>query len=155
MSRRLAGYDYSQPGFYFVTLCIEQRRPVFGTIADGQVSLRRPGQMAETLWVSLPRRFAHVKLDAYIFMPNHLHGIIQLTELDPTSTELRAPLGEIVRTFKAVTAYQIRHCEGTPWFAWQADYYETIIRSETALQQVRRYISENPMCWTQDKLYRR
>jgi len=128
---------------------------VFGTIADGQVSLRRPGQIAETLWVSLPRRFVHVKLDAYVFMPNHLHGIIQLTELDPTSTEPRAPLGEIVRTFKAVTAYQIRHGEGTPWFAWQADYYETVIRSETALQQVRRYIGENPLRWSQDEWYRR
>ena len=51
-------------------------------------------------------------------------------------------MGEIVRTFKAVTAYQIRHSEGTPCFAWQADYYATIIRSETVLQQVRRYMEQ-------------
>ncbi len=57
--------------------------------------------------------------------------------------------------FKAATSYHIRRAEGQPWFAWQDDYYETVIRTEEALQQIRRYIRENPVRWTQDKLYRR
>ncbi len=93
MSKRLAGYDYSQPGFYFVTICTQHHRLVFSTIVDGQVYLKGPGQMAQSVWVTLPRRFAHVKLDAYIFMPNHLHAIIALTDRDPAPVGPRAPLG--------------------------------------------------------------
>jgi len=155
MSKRLVGYDYSQPGFYFVTICTQQHRPVFGTIVDGQMSLRSSGQIAQSVWVTLPRRFAHVKLDEYVFMPNHMHAIIELTDLDPTQAGPRAALWEIVRVFKAATSYQIRRSEGKPWFAWQDDYYDTVIKTEAALQQIRQYILENPVRWTQDKLYRR
>ncbi len=155
MSKRLAGYDYSQPGFYFVTICTQQHRLAFGTIEDEQVYLKRPGQVAESIWVTLPRRYAHVKLDEYIFMPNHMHGIIEMTDLDPTHNGPRAALWEVIRVFKAATSFQIRHTEGKPWFAWQDDYYDEIIRTEVALQQIRHYIRENPMRWTQDELYRR
>jgi REP-associated tyrosine transposase len=155
MSKRLAGYDYSQPGFYFVTICTQQHRLVFGTIVDGQMFLRRPGQVAQEVWVSLPRRFENVKLDEYVFMPNHLHAIIELTDANPTYTRPRAALWDVIRVFKAATSYQIRHSESKPWFAWQDDYRDTIIRSEAALQQVRRYILENPARWSEDKLYRR
>lgn len=155
VSKRLAGYDYSQPGFYFVTICTQQHRLVFSTIMDGQVYLKRPGQIAESVWVTLPRRFAHVKLDDYVLMPNHLHAIIELTDLDPAQAKPRVPLWEIVRVFKAATTYQIRRSEGKPWFAWQEEYHDTVIRTEAALQQIRRYVLENPVRWTQDKLYRR
>ena len=76
MSKGLSGYDYSQPGFYFVTICTQQHRLVFGTIVDGQVALKGPGQMAQSMWKTLPRRFAHVKLDDSVFMPNHMHAIL-------------------------------------------------------------------------------
>ena len=154
LSKRLAGYDYSQPGFYFVTICTQHHRLVFSTIADSQVSLKRPGQIAQAVWVTLPRRFAHVKLHEYVFMPNHLHALLELTELDPIQTGKRAALWEIVRVFKAATSYHIRRSESKPWFAWQDDYYDSVIRTEAALQQIRRYIRENPVRWTQDKLYR-
>ena len=155
MSRHLPGYDYSQPGFYFVTICTLQHRLVFGTIRDGQVYLRRPGQVAESIWVTLPRRFIHVKLHAYIFMPNHMHGIIALTDLDSVHTGSRAALWEIVRVFKAATSHQIRHAEGNLQFAWEDNFYDKVIRTEAALQQFRRYILDNPMRWTEDKLYKR
>jgi putative transposase len=155
MSKRLAGYDYSQPGYYFVTICMQQHRLVFGNVVDGQMSLRGPGQIAQSVWVTLPRRFAHVKLDAYVFMPNHLHAIVALSDLDPIHTGSRAALWEIIRVFKAATSYHIRRSEGKPWFAWQDDYYDAIIRTEAALQQIRQYILANPMRWTQDKLYKR
>ena len=152
MSKRLAGYDYSQPGFYFVTMCTQQHRLVFSTIVDGQVSLK----VAQSVWVTLPRRFAHIKLDEYVLMPNHMHAIIELTDREPTqAADPRAALWEIIRVFKAATSYHIRRLEGKPWFAWQDDYYDAVIRTEAALQQIRRYIRENPVRWSQDKLYRR
>ena len=88
-------------------------------------------------------------------MPNHLHAIIELTELDPAQASPRAALWEIIRVLKAATSYQIRRSEGKPWFAWQDDYYETVICWEAALQQICQYILENPARWSQDKLYKR
>jgi putative transposase len=155
MPKRLAGYDYSQPGFYFVTICTQEHRLVFGTIVDDQVHLRNPGQIAESVWVTLPRRFAHVKLDDYVFMPNHMHTIIELTDLNPAQHGSRAALWEIIRVFKAATSYQIRHTQDKPWFAWQDDYFDTVIKTEVALQRIRQYIVENPFRWTQDELYKR
>jgi putative transposase len=155
MSRRLSKYDYSEPGFYFVTICTMQHRLVLGTIADGQVCLKRPGQVAESVWMTLPRRFAHVKLDDYVIMPNHMHGIIELTDVDGMHSGTRVPLWEIVRAFKAVATYQLHHEEGNKQFAWEDNFYDTVIRTEAALQQFRRYIQENPMRWMEDKLYKR
>src|SRR5437762_10749183 len=132
MSKRLSGCDYSQPGFYFVTICIQEHRLVFGTIVDGQVNLRGSGQIAQSVWVTLPTRFAHVKLDDYVFMPNHMHAIIELTDWDATNAGPRAALGEIVRVFKAAASYHIRRLEGKLWFAWQEEYYDSVIRTEVA-----------------------
>ncbi|MFL5657677.1 MAG: transposase [Ktedonobacteraceae bacterium] len=154
MSKRLVGYDYSQPGFYFVTICTQQHRLVFSTIVEGQVYLKGPGQIAQSVWVTLPRRFAHVKLHEYVFMPNHMHAIIELTDLDSAHVGPRAALWEIVRVFKAATSYHIRRSEGQPWFAWQEEYYDSVVRTDAASQQIRQYILDNPVRWTQDRLYR-
>ena len=155
MSKRLPGYDYSQPGHYFVTICTHQHRLSFGTIVEDQVHLKGPGQMAQSVWATLPNRFAHVKLDESIFMPNHMHAILALTDLEANQLGSRASLGQIIRTFKALTCYQIRRSPGQPWFAWQDEYYDSVIRTDAALQRVRQYILENPMRWTEDTLYKR
>ncbi len=155
MPKRLADYDYSRPGFYYVTICIQQHRLVFGTIRDGQMFLKEPGQVAQAVLLTLPKRFSHVKLDEYVFMPNHMHVIIELTDQGLEEAKTRAALWEIIRVFKAATSYQVRRLESKPWFAWQEDYYDTVIRSEGALQEIRRYILDNPQCWTEDKLYKR
>ena len=156
MSKRLPGYDYSQPGFYFVTMCTQQHRLALSTIVDGQVSLKGPGQVAQSVWVTLPRRFAHVKLDASVLMPNHMHAIIELTDREPThAVSPRAALWEIIRVFKAATSYHIRRLEGKPWFAWQDGYYASVIHTEAALQRIRQYILDNPRRWAEDELYKR
>ena len=153
MSKRLAGYDYSQPGYYLITICTQYHRLIFGTIVDAQLSLRAPGQIADSVWMTLPRRFAHVKLDEYVFMPNHMHGIIQLTDFN-TTPAARASLWEIVRVFKAASSYHIRRAPGQPWFAWQDEYYDSVLRTEKGLAKARQYILDNPLRWAQDKFYK-
>jgi putative transposase len=76
---RLRDYDYSQAGAYFVTLCIEQRLPLLGGIRDGQVELSPAGTMVATVWSQLDRYYP-VGVDAFVVMPNHLHGILVLGE---------------------------------------------------------------------------
>lgn len=78
-SIRLRGYDYSQAGAYFVTVCVQGHRCLFGDAVDEEMRLNDAGRMAQTVWERLPDRFPSIELDAFVVMPNHVHGIILLT----------------------------------------------------------------------------
>ncbi len=73
---RLQRYDYSQPGAYFVTICTQDRRSLLGEIVDNSMILNEYGMIVHETWAWLSRQYAHVTLDAFVVMPNHLHGII-------------------------------------------------------------------------------
>ncbi|MCI0596714.1 MAG: hypothetical protein L0Z48_09285, partial [candidate division Zixibacteria bacterium] len=75
-SIRLKEYDYAQAGAYFVTICTQGREGLFGGIKNGGMELNPAGQMVQTVWEELPRRFPDIELDEFIIMPNHVHGII-------------------------------------------------------------------------------
>ncbi len=79
-SIRLKGYDYAQAGACFVTLCGQHRERLFGDILGGEMTLNEAGQMVQTVWEGLPGRFPVVVLDAFAIMPNHLHGVIVITD---------------------------------------------------------------------------
>jgi putative transposase len=89
-----------------------------------------------------------------MFMPNHMHGTIQLTDFDTTSPSARASLWEIVRVFKAASTCYIRRAQGQSWFAWQDEYYGSVIRTEQGLAKARQYILDNPLRWAEDKFYK-
>ena len=165
-SIRLKGYDYSQAGYYFVTICCYQRQRLFGKIVNGAMQLNQYDEIvAETYqWLSL--RYPYVHLDEWIIMPNHFHGIIVLTDKPrrggsgtaPTQTiapePKRKPLGRLIGAFKTVSTKQIniiRSAPGTP--VWQRNYYEHIIRNENALNNIRQYIINNPLSWHVDQLH--
>ena len=142
--------------------------------------LNRYGEVVHFNWHYLPKRYSHVKLDAFIIMPNHLHGIIWLAdentndvdgegaglEIDidrninfsvkpapAKSTAKRHGLPEIIRGFKTFSALrinQLRCITGVP--VWQRNYYEHIIRHEESLEKIRQYIINNPSSWQQDEL---
>ena len=81
-SMRLPGYDYSQAGAYFVTICTRGRVCVLGDVVDGRVRLSEFGRLAHSVWSELPRHYSHVRLDAWVVMPNHVHGIVMLEPSD-------------------------------------------------------------------------
>jgi putative transposase len=144
-SIRLQGYDYTQAGAYFVTICAFQRECVFGAVIDGVMVLNDEGAVVQLCWDDLPNHYSHVQLDAFTVMPNHVHGIIVLTA---TSSH---PLPEIVRAFKSFAAQeanQLRGVTGIP--VWQRGYYEHIIRHEDELRAIRKYILYNPLKWAED-----
>ena len=162
-SIRLAGYDYTQSGAYFVTICVEKRACVFGALADGSVELNDAGRIVQSTLLELPSRFPQISLDSSIVMPNHIHGIIFVgaqfiapSDSLPHSQKeegamIRAPtLGEIVRAYKAVSARAIR-CAGYMEFKWQHNYYEHVIRDENSLNRIRQYIIDNPLRWDTDR----
>jgi REP element-mobilizing transposase RayT len=147
---RLAGYDYSLAGAYFVTICTAHRVCSLGSI---DIDFFRPslaGEMVAETWNSLPERFPFVALDAFVVMPNHLHGILLLTDPEPHDRETSPrQLGNIIRAFKAASTRQIRET-GTVNFAWQRDYFDHIIRTEQDLERIRAYIEANPSRWHED-----
>ncbi|MCL2328973.1 MAG: transposase [Bacteroidetes bacterium] len=79
-SIRLKGYDYSQAGMYFVTICVQNREHLFGEIVDGEMILNDAGKMVEKEWVDLKNRFPNIELHEFVVMPNHFHGIIQIVD---------------------------------------------------------------------------
>ena len=78
-SIRLREYDYSQAGFYFVTICVQKHECLFGEIANGEMILNNVGKTVQTIWNELPQHFQNAELDAFVVMPNHIHGIITKT----------------------------------------------------------------------------
>ncbi len=82
-SRRWAGHDYASAGWYFVTVCTQHRRPLFGGIRGGVMGLNAAGCIAHACWAAIPDHAPGVRLDAFVVMPNHVHGLIGLV---PTGT---------------------------------------------------------------------
>ena len=148
-SIRLLEHDYSSAGVYFFTTCTHQRECCFGEIINNQMALNVAGQIAETEWQELAARFPAALFDAFVVMPNHLHGIIVL---NPSLTDNKAPsLGQILRVLKSRTTVAInRLSERAGHPLWQRNYYEHIIRNGEVLEKAQRYILLNPERWEKD-----
>jgi len=92
-SIRLKGYDYSHAGVYFVTICTQGRACLFGEVIDGEMRLNDAGRMVVAEWERLPALFPNVVLDAFVVMPNHVHGIVILTNPADDTTDRATPMG--------------------------------------------------------------
>ena len=79
-SIRLKGYDYTQVGAYFMTICTQNRECLLGGIVNGQMRANDAGRMIEGIWARLPVRFPFITLDESVIMPNHFHGIVIITD---------------------------------------------------------------------------
>jgi REP-associated tyrosine transposase len=162
---RLAGFDYSQPANYFVTICAQGHNCIFGYVSGTEMRLNSAGMAVQEAWFGLPSRFPSVALRELVVMPNHLHAIVGLTwPMQPSKagaasgapTEKNcAPsypaLGDVIRAFKSISAIEINRIlghRGEP--VWQRNYYEHIIRNLDEYERIRKYILENPGHWHDD-----
>jgi putative transposase len=222
-SLRLKGYDYSQPGFYYITICTLDRINRFGDVENGKMILNNAGEMVDTEWNRIPKRYKHVILDKYQIMPNHLHGIIVICrrggvsppgvsppgvsppsinrvksyKINAENPDIQAivntdkpakidvnvcvvtmntcetainegaatdegaatapltvapTLGHIIGGFKYLATKIINEMDTLPGRKiFQRDFYDHIIRNETELKRIRRYIIENPENWAKDE----
>jgi REP element-mobilizing transposase RayT len=157
---RLKGYDYSQAGAYFVTICTRARMPFF---EDETIRT-----IVERCWLEIPDHHPMVQLDEWVIMPNHLHAIVVLADdrVHDCRGEVTSPnregaetaplrkrtLGQVVAYFKYQTAKAINQARSTPGASvWQRNYYEHVIRNEDDLTQIRQYILDNPVQWDRDE----
>ena len=177
-SIRLKEFDYTQAGWYYFTIVVQDRECLLGEIENGKIILNNCGEIIEAAWLKIPELRPYVELDDFIIMPNHFHGILIINEnsndskvrvtdsVTPTKEiEPVAPtkdaltniarlipnsLGAILGQFKSFTTKEIRKA-GIVYFKWQRNYWERIIRDENELNSIRRYILNNPLKWEEDK----
>lgn len=175
-SIRLKGYDYTQPGAYFVTCCAHKRAEIFGRVSRGKIELSALGQIIREEWLRSAEIRKEIQLfeDEFVVMPNHFHAIVRIIEIagiegahplegrtpsTPTDASqpiplrrVRHSLGSFLAGFKAsVTSRAKRELNRTS--IWQRNYYEHIIRNEVEFNNIWNYIDTNPLHWREDKLH--
>ena len=163
-SIRLKGYDYAQAGAYFITVVTYDRECLFGDVVENEMRLSDYGSIVQDEWTKSAVLRPRVMLDAFVVMPNHVHGIIALADDDGRGTLQRAPTFErfgkptsdsiptILRLFKSATTKRINEMRETPGMpVWQRNYYEHIVRNESSLDRIRQYIFDNPARWAIDR----
>jgi putative transposase len=165
-SARLKSWDYSWPGWYFVTIVVQAHACALGEVERSQVVLNALGQVAQTCWLEIPKHHADVELDEYVVMPNHVHGIVILNNVPSPCRDLqlnvstknhfntispqKRSLSVVIRTYKAAATTWVRR-NGYINFAWQERFYDHVIRNENDLYRIREYIRNNPRKWILDE----
>ncbi len=175
-ANRLKQYDYSQADFYFVTLCIQGRVCLLGDIVNDNMILNNAGNMIENSWRQLPDYYGGVEIDSCQIMPNHLHGIIILSDVgigpracppspcppracpgQPQGVVPTTSLSDVIGRFKSFTTNRyidgVKHHQWSPFDKklWQRSFYDHVIRNNEDLNRVREYIQNNPLKWALDK----
>jgi REP element-mobilizing transposase RayT len=172
-SIRLKGYDYSQAGYYFLTICARNRECIFAGsnlgvkagLAPALISipnsfpifhLTKAGNIIEKNWRDIEIKYNHVTIDNFVIMPNHFHGILIMDRKNRAPSRDASTLGQIIGSFKSKCVIDyMKYCleknDEEIWKIWQRNYYEHIICDEKELNQIRQCILENPAKWLEDE----
>ena len=147
---RLVDYDYSQAGYYFITICVNNKQKLLGQIVGATVPGRPIVELTElgknvdaAIEYYMTNRI--VAIDKYVIMPNHIHLIIVIQP--ETGDRGRSPLQHIVRSLKS---YVTKKAGFSPW---QKSFHDHIIRNEAEYRRIWQYIDENPQRWNEDCYY--
>ena len=169
---RLAGYDYSAPGAYFVTICTHEKRCILGDVAVGEglappaVRLTSIGVVVESQILALPHRYPSLTVVKYVIMPNHVHLLLTLDKRENTGGASPSPTGpgmiscaggaspsptipDMVCALKSLSSRQAKpNLSGLP--LWQRSFHDHVIRNDQDYQMIWKYIDENPAKWADD-----
>ena len=178
---RLDGYDYSEAGYYYVTICTHNCVNWFGEIHNGEMILNDAGHMVKSVLKTVQNHYPGIFMDKYIVMPNHIHAIIKINYpvgagpcAGPleilnqnealNSGQARGPvptaklsLSDIVYCIKSLTSNKYidgvknKHWKPFDKHLWQRSFYDHIVRTDESLNKIRDYIINNPKTWNKDK----
>ena len=135
---RISGYDYSTPNYYFVTICTNNKRCIFGTQSQSNVY----ADLAEAGLKKIPAHFDKVRIDKYIIMPNHIHVIVVL---DNGAKALPTVIGQ----YKSYVARKIHEIDPDV-SVWQTSFHDHVIRNQKSYEQIWNYIDGNRQKWQED-----
>ena len=170
-STRLPDRNYAANGWYFVTICTKDCIYHLGnSVVLGKVHLTPIGEIAQKFFAEIPNHSKYTYVDAYVVMPNHVHGIVVIdkpndiatlrqknTETDITQSEFMSQIspkaGSLSTTIRSYKSAVTRWCRQNKYeyFAWQERFYESIIRVDDSIDRIRQYISNNPAKWEENK----
>jgi putative transposase len=151
---RLKDYNYSRVGYYYITICTQNRLCLFGAVSNKIMNLNDSGKMVYDVLIKFSKKFNSIFIDTFVIMPNHLHLIMVLTE---ECSAIKISLSTILQNFKTYTTNcYIKGVKDFGWQPfekrlWQRSFYEHIIRSDESLANIRQYIIDNPEQWEQDQ----
>ena len=144
-SPRLRDFDYSSSRYYFVTICTDGQRHLFGTVTETkegfEMQMSPCGKIVQKHVLSIEEHYATVKVSNYVIMPNHLHMIILLDNGSDV------PITQIIGLFKSGVSKEIG------FSVWQRSFHDHIIRNEDDFKNIWNYIDNNPAKWVMDKYY--
>ena len=145
-SNHLKDHDYSSEGDYSVTMCLQDRPHLFGSVENRQMVLSESAKIAEAHWQNLESMFKNVSLGDYVFMPDHMHGIISIRKKSDKT------LHDMVCAFKSKTSIALNRMQNKPGRKlWQDGFYDRIIRGEIEYFFVTEYILNNPLVYEKGK----
>jgi REP element-mobilizing transposase RayT len=166
---RLRGWDYSSQGYYFVTVCVHDRKELFGKIIDNKMRANEYGKIVTDEWWKSFEIRNELYGDEFIVMPNHIHGIVRISgssvethgraslqkqSENKNGIAIRAPksVSSFIAGFKSSATKRINQIRNTPGRAiWQPRFYDHIIRDGKTLFQIRTYVRNNPLHWDSDE----
>ena len=182
-SIRLKKFDYSQSGFYFITICTQNHLCLLGKIENSRMETNDAGDMIRIWWKELGNKYPIINLHESVIMPNHFHGIIEIQSdlsvganlcVRPGESKQKSksvegqthrsaptgvPINKMVQWFKTMTTNEyIRGVKNNNWpqfdkKLWQRNYFEHIIRNEKSYVEISEYIQTNPLKWHLDRYY--
>ncbi len=177
-SARLSEWDYSNRAAYFITICTKNREHFFGEIIHDEKELSEIGMITRQNWLEIPSHFPTIKLDEFVVMPNHIHGILIVSKKVCTQMSVKLPIEKqsisdcdfelmrkkmslispkkgsistIIRSFKSAVTKNATSIQ--PYFAWQPRFHDHIIRSSKTHVIIQQYIRNNPKNWDEDKFH--
>jgi putative transposase len=160
-SARLPNWDYSSPGYYFVTVCAHHHTHLFGDIVNGDMQLNQNGEIVYNEWLKSFEIRKELKQDEFVVMPNHFHAVVRIVgtqhhapQLHNTGVAYRPPksVSSLIAGFKSTVTKQINELRKTPRApVWHPRFHDHIIRDDRALFAIRQYIKNNPANWNHER----
>ena len=142
-SPRIPNYDYSLPNYYFITICTYEKECLFGE--PGALNLF--GRYAEECILNIPRLHPEIQLDKYVIMPNHVHAILILSDMQENRN-----ISTVIGQYKMAVTKKIRQIN-PEIIVWQRSFHDHVIRNQTGYEKIWEYIENNPIKWEEDCFY--
>lgn len=161
---RFPEWDYSEDGYYFITICTQDKKEIFGKVVNDEMVLNEYGKIVQEQWDWLAEQYPYVRLDEFIVMPNHFHGILIIEKnidgrdnprIVPTNNAYNRRhnlLSKTMNAFKTTSSKRINRSQKEFVFHWQRSFYDHVIRNEESLYKIRSYIHYNAQKWDVDEI---
>ena len=143
---RLQNYNYSNPGYYYITICTKNFVEYFGEISNEKMRLNELGKIADSKCREIPNHYDNVEIEIFKVMPNHIHLIIILNEVGKDSEKKVGLISTVIKSLKGIITKETKKTFNIQ-FEWQRSFYDHVIRNEKSLYRISSYIKHNELKW--------